>query len=99
MIVYFPGIPLHLLDMEPTTNDTIKKAKNYATKKARKTCTLQAFLSWFPIIGFLKNYDLECLSGDFVAGITCALTVIPQGIGYASLAGLPLQVPYLIFYI
>jgi len=29
--------------------------------------------------------------GDVIAGVTTALTVIPQGIGYAPLAGLPLQ--------
>ena len=32
---------------------------------------------------------------DVIAGLTLALTVIPQGIGYAPLAGLPLQVPFL----
>ena len=29
--------------------------------------------------------------GDFIVGLTLALTVIPMGMGYAALAGLPLQ--------
>ncbi len=44
------------------------------------------------MIGWLAQYDTGCLVGDLVAGVTTALTVIPQGIGYAPLAGLPLQV-------
>ena len=51
---------------------------------------------WFeklPFLGFLAGgYDLDKLTGDCIAGLTTALTVIPQGIGYAPLAGLPLQV-------
>ena len=47
----------------------------------------------FPFLGFLAGgYDLDKLTGDCIAGLTTALTVIPQGIGYAPLAGLPLQV-------
>ncbi len=46
------------------------------------------------MIGWLAQYDTGCLVGDLVAGVTTALTVIPQGIGYAPLAGLPLQVNY-----
>jgi MFS superfamily sulfate permease-like transporter len=38
------------------------------------------------------EYNLDKLTGDLIAGVTTALTVIPQGIGYAPLAGLPLQV-------
>ena len=46
------------------------------------------------MIGWLVQYDTGCLVGDLVAGVTTALTVIPQGIGYAPLAGLPLQVNF-----
>lgn len=77
--------------MDPSDH-TLKKAKNYVSKKARQVCTLSTLLSWFPIIQWIRNYNLNSLSGDIIAGITCALTVIPQGIGYAPLAGLPLQV-------
>ena len=47
--------------------------------------------------GFVKNQRQGRISGSiyellFSIGLTLALTVIPMGIGYAALAGLPLQV-------
>lgn len=44
-----------------------------------------------PPLDWARGYDLSMLTGDLIAGTTTALTVIPQGIGYAPLAGLPLQ--------
>jgi len=38
------------------------------------------------------GYGPADILGDVVAGLTVVLTVIPQGIGYMSLAGLDLQV-------
>ncbi|XP_058790462.1 sodium-independent sulfate anion transporter-like [Phymastichus coffea] len=44
-----------------------------------------------PIIEWLPNYRKEYIVSDLVAGITVGLTVIPQAIAYANVAGLPLQ--------
>lgn len=41
----------------------------------------------FPIVRWSKTYDLRTAIGDLIAGITVALTLIPQSIAYASLAG------------
>lgn len=41
---------------------------------------------------WLPNYRKEYVVNDLVAGITVGLTVIPQAIAYANVAGLPLQV-------
>lgn len=41
------------------------------------------FLEWIP------NYRREDLGGDLVAGLTVAVMLIPQGMAYAMLAGLP----------
>ncbi|XP_045771956.1 sodium-independent sulfate anion transporter-like isoform X1 [Maniola jurtina] len=40
-----------------------------------------------PILHWSKNYDAKKGIGDLIAGITVALTLIPQSIAYASLAG------------
>jgi len=43
----------------------------------------------FPIAKALRGYRREDLGGDLSAGLTTAVMLIPQGMGYAMLAGLP----------
>ena len=45
-----------------------------------------------PILGWLPSYTLQAGVADLLAGVTVGLTVIPQAIAYASVAGLPPQV-------
>lgn len=49
---------------------------------------LTAFL---PIAGWLKTYTREDFNSDLFAGIITAILLVPQGIAYAILAGLPPQ--------
>ncbi|CAA0148004.1 SulP family inorganic anion transporter [Tenacibaculum maritimum] len=42
-----------------------------------------------PILDWLPNYKKSNFKGDFIAGITVAIVLIPQGIAYALIAGLP----------
>jgi len=42
-----------------------------------------------PILEWLPNYTRSRSKGDFIAGITVAIILIPQGIAYALIAGLP----------
>ncbi|MEN8856558.1 MAG: solute carrier family 26 protein [Flavobacteriaceae bacterium] len=42
-----------------------------------------------PILEWLPNYNKSRFRGDFIAGITVAIILIPQGIAYALIAGLP----------
>lgn len=44
-----------------------------------------------PSARWLPKYKREFIPYDFIAGLTVALTAIPQGIAYAVLAGLPPQ--------
>jgi SulP family sulfate permease len=43
----------------------------------------------FPILESLKNYNKDWLQGDIGAGLTVGVMLIPQGMAYASIAGLP----------
>ncbi len=43
----------------------------------------------FPIIDSLTGYNKEWLKGDVGAGLTVGVMLIPQGMAYASIAGLP----------
>lgn len=45
-----------------------------------------------PILAWLPAYDSDKLVSDAIAGITVGLTVMPQGLAYATLAGLEPQV-------
>jgi SulP family sulfate permease len=42
-----------------------------------------------PILEWLPNYTSSRFRGDFIAGITVGIILIPQGIAYALIAGLP----------
>ena len=43
----------------------------------------------FPIYKDLVNYNKSDLFGDLIAGLSIAIIVIPQGLAYAMIAGLP----------
>ena len=47
------------------------------------------FKSILPILEWLPNYKKEWLKGDIIAGLTVGVMLIPQGIAYALIAGLP----------
>lgn len=45
--------------------------------------------SLIPILEWLPNYKKEFLGGDLSAGLTVGIMLIPQGMAYAMIAGLP----------
>ncbi|XP_011253117.1 sodium-independent sulfate anion transporter isoform X3 [Camponotus floridanus] len=49
------------------------------------------FLRRIPILAWLPLYSWGKLLQDILAGLTVGLTAIPQGIAYATVAGLPAQ--------
>ncbi|BCG62591.1 MAG: sulfate permease, SulP family [Methyloprofundus sp.] len=50
------------------------------------------FSQYLPIFSWLKSYTKPDFNGDIFAGIITAILLVPQGIAYAMLAGLPAQV-------
>ena len=44
-----------------------------------------------PIVGQLRSYDRAWLRGDLIAGVTVAALIVPKNLGYAGIAGIPLQ--------
>src|SRR3954466_7016384 len=44
-----------------------------------------------PIVGWLRTYDRSWLRGDLIAGVTVAALIVPKNLGYAGIAGVPLQ--------
>jgi SulP family sulfate permease len=44
-----------------------------------------------PILGWIATYDRRWLRGDLIAGVTVAALIVPKNLGYAGIAGIPLQ--------
>jgi sulfate permease, SulP family len=44
---------------------------------------------WLPIIGWLRRSDGASLRSDLMAGLTVGAMLVPQGMAYAALAGMP----------
>ena len=44
-----------------------------------------------PILGWIRSYDRRWLRGDLIAGIAVAALIVPKNLGYAGIAGIPLQ--------
>ncbi len=44
---------------------------------------------YFPILEWLPNLSKKSIQNDFVAGLTVGIMLVPQGMAYALLAGLP----------
>src|SRR6187200_1604839 len=44
-----------------------------------------------PIVGWLPSYQRFWLRGDLIAGVAVAALIVPKNLGYAGIAGIPLQ--------
>jgi len=70
-----------------------RSKKTYKWLKTDKMrCDGDLLAKRLPIIGWLKGYDSNSFVADMLAGLTVGLTVIPQGMACAVIAGLPPQV-------
>lgn len=61
------------------------------SRKLKKFCSAEGLYQRVPVIEWLPKYKKAYILQDVVAGLTVAMTVIPQGIADAALAGLPTQ--------
>jgi sulfate permease, SulP family len=44
-----------------------------------------------PIAGWLPSYDRSLLRGDLAAGVAVTALIVPKNLGYAGIAGIPVQ--------
>jgi len=47
------------------------------------------FLRWLPFLSWQARVNRQTLFADLMAGLTGAIVVLPQGVAYALIAGLP----------
>ncbi|XP_078427343.1 sodium-independent sulfate anion transporter isoform X1 [Cetorhinus maximus] len=57
----------------------------------RKCCSYRTLKRRLPILAWMPQYSLQWLKMDLLAGVTVGLTVVPQALAYAEVAGLPVQ--------
>ena len=79
-------------EIQRGTEIAARKVGEGCGKYWSSTCSVTSLKKTFPIINWLPVYRLKTLKSDFIAGLTVGLTVIPQAMAYAALAGLELQV-------
>ncbi|NXA55767.1 S2611 protein, partial [Nothocercus julius] len=56
-----------------------------------RCCSFPAVRKRLPVLRWLPRYSLAWLQLDVIAGATVGLTVVPQALAYAEVAGLPVQ--------
>ena len=44
-----------------------------------------------PMVGWIRSYERRWLRGDVIAGVAVAALIVPKNLGYAGIAGVPLQ--------
>ena len=44
-----------------------------------------------PIVDWLPHYRREWLTGDLIAGVAVTALIVPKNLGYAGIAGIPLE--------
>ena len=70
----------------------MENCDEWKKEKKRKRVQENWIRRHFPIVRWLPGYSKFYAVSDLIAGITIGLTMIPQSIAYASLAGLNAQV-------
>ncbi len=55
------------------------------------TPSRRALSTFIPILGWLPTYSRKLLRGDIIAGITLVGLAVPESLGYAQIAGVPVQ--------
>lgn len=77
------------------TDDSYREAwpdlPGAVSRKLKKLCSVKTVYEKLPVLEWLPKYKKSYFLPDVVAGLTVALTVIPQGIADAALAGLPTE--------
>ncbi|XP_059619978.1 sodium-independent sulfate anion transporter-like [Phlebotomus argentipes] len=76
-------------DERKTTRDHLRAVAPWCRQRARNIFRKKTLYKRLPILSWLPKYSGADAVGDLVAGITVGLTVIPQALAYAGIAGLP----------
>jgi hypothetical protein len=88
----FKTISVPVVGNEDGIESRWQELVNWLSEKAKKSFTKKVLYKRVPVLLWLPKYNTQDAVGDLVAGITVGLTVIPQSLAYANIAGLPTEV-------
>lgn len=74
-----------------TVSKDAAKASLVSCGYCNSNCVRKQLRRRLHIVNWITSYDKEDMISDLIAGITLGLTIIPQSIAYAAIAGLPSQ--------
>ncbi|ODM94912.1 Sodium-independent sulfate anion transporter [Orchesella cincta] len=75
-----------------TSGSTNSVASTWVQQWCKSTFRKKTLRKRLPILDWARDYSGQKFAADIIAGITVGLTILPQGLAYASLAGLAPQV-------
>src|SRR5580765_3008903 len=55
------------------------------------TGAASAFQRLVPMAGWIRSYQRRWLRGDLIAGVAVTALIVPKNLGYAGIAGIPIQ--------
>lgn len=80
---------VELEGIQPTSIPLRNRVQKQIAKKMKPSVLIPRLL---PIVTWLPEYTLKKAQGDFIAGITACVMLVPQALAYSLLAGLPPQI-------
>uniref|UniRef100_A0A8C5RDM9 Solute carrier family 26 member 11 n=1 Tax=Leptobrachium leishanense TaxID=445787 RepID=A0A8C5RDM9_9ANUR len=69
----------------------IQEARYGRLRSCSWCCSRERLQRRLPFLRWVPFYNLQWLQLDLIAGLTVGLTVVPQSLAYADVAGLPVQ--------
>ncbi len=78
-----------LASLSATDNEELKSTMESNTKPQQNP-----LVRYLPILGWLPKYERSWLRADLIAGLTVVVLLIPEGMAYAQIAGMPPQTAF-----
>nr|XP_014086165.1 sodium-independent sulfate anion transporter [Bactrocera oleae] len=87
----FNGSTEFILVTDHQTSERKRNFGDFCATGLKNVFRKKTLYKRLPILNWLPHYNRDDAIGDLIAGITVGLTVIPQGLAYSGVAGLPTQ--------
>lgn len=84
--------------VQDKAKDSKQHTVNWIEERKRQIFNKKTLNKRVPILTWLPKYSREDAVGDLVSGFTVGLTVIPLALAFAGIAGLPVEVSFVVYF-